>query len=215
MTKTISQIQLPNHRALTVIVAPNGNLFLACVKCQGTGYIAGFAYHDEGVCYTCSGLGAKQNAKAFADEAAVLDWYTKSEKRRAARHAKEAAAREAAWEAGREAREADIAARAAAEEAARLEAEARLAASTYLEGEIGERVGFTGTVKLVKSIEGHYGHSLLVIVAVGTGEVKFFTTAKFAYDLEEGQEVSLTGEIAGWDTYGDVKQTSVKKAKVA
>lgn len=195
------------------VASVNGKFVVACAKCQGTGHIAHFGYHDDGVCYGCAGQGIKSGTKAYATELELVTALDKAAKTRDARRARE----HAKWEAEREA---NIAAYEAQQEAERLAAEAaaaeREAASSHLVGEIGERVGFTGTVKVLKSFSGNYGPSLFVVVALTTGgEVKFFSTANFAWDLNEGDEVSLTGEIAGFDAYQGTKQTTVKKAKIA
>jgi hypothetical protein len=102
-----------------------------------------------------------------------------------------------------------------AEAQAKAEREAKLAAQSYLEGTVGDRVVFSGTVKVSKSFDGHYGPSVLTVVAVGASEVKFFSTAKFAWALNEGDEVTLSAEISGYEVYGDAKQTVVKRAKLA
>jgi hypothetical protein len=190
----------------------DGSVVLACAKCQGTGHVTHFAYHDEGVCYTCQGRGVSSKAKRFADEAALIaDLELKAKRREASRKSrakKEEAQRLvnlAAWEAEQEVEKAAAAAR-----------EAKLQEQAHLTGEIGERVAFSGVVKLTRSFSGNYGPSLLVVVSLeGGSEVKFFSTANFAWELNEGDQVSLTGEISGFDSYGDSKQTVVKKAKIA
>ena len=215
-TKTTIAITLTDGHVIPAVRFPNGNLTSACFKCNGSGYIAAFGYYDDGVCFSCSGRGYKEGAKFFATEAALVEHIEKAAKRREAsrksRAKKEEAerlVRLAEWEAGaaeREAKEAAVAA----------EREAKLAGQSHLAGEIGERGAFSGAVKLTRSFSGNSGPSLLVVVSLdGGSEVKFFSTANFAWELNEGDEVSLTGEISGFDQYGESKQTVVKKAKVA
>lgn len=202
-----------------ILRGTHGRVTLACFKCGGSGYIPGFAYNEDGICFACGGNGARKirgEAKAFDTVEQLVDWIVKSNKRaEASRKSREKKAeaecleRVAAWEAGRPEREAKAAAEAAAREAA-------YGRQVHLDGQIGDVVSFGGVVKFTKSFEGTYGPSLLVVVQQPSGsEVKFYSTAKFAWALESGDEVSLTAEITGFGEYEGTKQTSVKKAKVA
>lgn len=204
---------------VNIVRGTHGRVTLACFKCGGSGYIPGFAYNEEGVCFACSGRGVRLvrgEAKVFDTVDQLVDWIIKSEKRaeasrkaRAKKAEAERLERLAEWEAGREEREAKAAAEAAAREAA-------YGKQTWLEGEVGDVVSFEGVVKFTKSFEGNYGPSLLVVVQQPSGsEVKFYSTAKFAWALSAGEEVSLVAEITGFGEYEGTKQTSVKKAKVA
>lgn len=184
---------------------------IACTKCAGSGYLEHYAYESEGMCFKCSGRGASLNAKVYATVADAENHLAKLEKARLAREAK----RQAKQEAERIARMPEI----LAAEAERLAREAKLVAQReaqeYLQGNIGEVVSFSGVVLASFSVDTKFGSSVLTKVQAGNAIVKFFSTAKFAFDLNEGDTVSLMGEIAGRDLYQGDKETLVKKVKVA
>lgn len=215
-TKTTIAITLTDGHVIPAVRFPNGNLTSACFKCNGSGYIAAFGYYDDGVCFSCSGRGYKEGAKFFATEAALVEHIEKAAKRseasrksRAKKEEAERLVRLAEWEAG-------AAERDAKEAAAAAEREAAYGKQVHLDGQVGEVVAFGGVVKFTKSFDGNYGPSLLVVVQQPSGsEVKFYSTAKFAWELNSGDEVSLVAEITGFGEYEGTKQTSVKKAKVA
>lgn len=84
-------------------------------------------------------------------------------------------------------------------------------------GDIASKITVTGTVTLVKEIDGAYGTSLLIVVT-GTGDdadvtVKTFTTSKSAWDLETGDTVTVTATVKSHETYRDTAQTMVTRAK--
>lgn len=214
-TKTVALL-LPNGNIIPIRHLGNGHVVAACGKCQGTGYIPAFGYHDSGVCYDCQGVGHRAKSKVHASEGAMVEYLVAKAEADERKRTKAEAAAEAKWLAEAPAREAKRLADEAAEAQAKLERETKLASQSHLDGAFGERVAFSGVVTLSRQIDGHYGPSVLTVVKQADGsEVKFFSTAKFAWALEVDDEVSLTGEIAGWDTYGDAKQTTVKRAKLA
>lgn len=208
--KTIALL-LPSGGVVPILPLSHGRVVEACAKCTGTGYIAHFGYHDEGVCYGCGGQGYKDSSKIHDSEGHLVEYLEKRRARREAQAAKE----HAEWLAAAPAREAAAQAAKAEEEARELARQAALDEQTYLDGAVGDRVVFSGTVKVSKSFDGHFGPSVLTVVAVGASEVKFFSTAKFAWALSEGDEVTLSAEISGFEVYGSAKQTVVKRAKLA
>jgi hypothetical protein len=218
MSKQIESLSRDGLETFIVRFA-NNRVALACGKCGGHGNIPHFGYVDDGICFACEGSGihtVRGDRKSYdsIDElvAAVLKSIKRTEASRKSRAKKEEAARlerVAAWEAARPEREAKEAAEAA-------EREAAYGKQTYLDGQVGDVVSFGGVVKFTKSFEGNYGPSLLVVVQQPSGsEVKFYSTAKFAWALDSGDEVNLVAEITGFGEYEGTKQTSVKKTKVA
>lgn len=138
---------------------------------------------------------------------------------REARQAKAAAA--AAERAERWAKEnAERIEREAAErEAKAAEKQARIDASKWL-GEEGEKVTVSGTVRFARWIDGYYGASRLIVIDHGAGEAKTFTTAKWADDVEAGDEVTITGtvkrqEVSTYHETEGMKVTTLTRCKKA
>jgi hypothetical protein len=181
----------------------NGDVVRACGKCGGSGYIAEFAYESEGVCFGCAGRGVKRNAKRFDSIEALKAHEAKLEKARIKREEKRDAQRKAEFEA----RAAEIAAQPVVEIV-------EIPEPTYYQAATGEIVDVSGEVRFAFSIGSKYGKQMLVQIQSGTAAVKFFTTAAFAWDLEEGQQVTVRGEISEFSQYQGQKQTIIKKVKL-
>lgn len=85
----------------------------------------------------------------------------------------------------------------------------------HFTGEIGDAITFTG--KVIKSIciDGYYGSQMLIIVETENNELaKMFTTANWAYETYENQEVTIKGFIGAFDTYENDPQTLIKRPKL-
>lgn len=84
-------------------------------------------------------------------------------------------------------------------------------------GEPGDKVTGAGTVTVAMGVETRYGYARLVVVE-GDGEhagvtFKAFGSGKSLYDVDRGDEVSLTGEVKAHEEYEGVPQTVLKGAK--
>lgn len=103
-----------------------------------------------------------------------------------------------------------------AEEQARFQAYLdRKASLKHYPAEIGEMVTFTGQVTTSIAVDGYYGTQVLTIVETSNLEIlKMFSTAKWAYEIEEGQQVTITGFVGSHDTYEGNPQTLIKKPKL-
>lgn len=91
--------------------------------------------------------------------------------------------------------------------------------TTRFAGEVKGKVTVTGTVTQVKEIEGDYGFSTLIVVS-GIGDfegvtVKTFTTSRATLDLglTEGDIVTVVATVKEHETYREVRQTMVTRAK--
>lgn len=83
-------------------------------------------------------------------------------------------------------------------------------------GEPGEKVTVTATVETVKNIEGNYGTTrLLVLVTEGLSTVKTFTTANWAWEVEKGETLTLTGTVKKNETYNGVSYSVLTRCKVS
>lgn len=81
-------------------------------------------------------------------------------------------------------------------------------------GTVGQKVTVEVTLERLQTISTAYGTSLLVIGRTEAGEiVKTFTTAQWAWDVEEGQMVTLTATVKEHEDYNGTKQTNVTRAK--
>lgn len=95
--------------------------------------------------------------------------------------------------------------------AAQVEADAHLVHV----GTVGEKITITGTVKVAKAIDTQFGLSRLLIVADADGNlIKAFTTAQFVWDVEVGDELTLTVTVKAHEVYEGVKQTVITRPKL-
>lgn len=108
------------------------------------------------------------------------------------------------------------------EKAIRARHEAKVAAerpqpSTPYAGEIGERKVFPKlTVVRIRDFDGDYGVSRLVSMVDEEGRnVCTFTTGAWAWNVDEGDEVSLKGTVKNHETYRDVPQTKLTRCALA
>lgn len=95
---------------------------------------------------------------------------------------------------------------------------ARLRAESQFIGTVGEKVTITGTVTRLRPVEGSFGYnpttSMLVIVENGPAIVKMFTTAAWAWDVQQGDEVTIAGTIKAHEEYQGAKQTALVRPKL-
>lgn len=102
--------------------------------------------------------------------------------------------------------------KAEAEERARKRDEAEYA------GTVGEKITVTGTVTRLRAIEGSYGYnpttSMLVIIEGGSTIAKMFTTAAWAWEIEQGDEITVTATVKAHEEYQGSKQTALVRPKL-
>lgn len=184
-----------------------------CWKCGGSGFLRHYSHYAEGECFSCRGSGAERGKFYESPEAldAALTKRAKAAERKAAKEAARQAERAAQWEAERAEREAK-----AAEERAAREAAAAAKAATYskLAAEVGERVAVSGVVTLAKTCESQFGSSRLIVVETAAREVvKMFTTAAWAWPVEEGEEISLEAVVKAFDEFQGITQAVLLRPK--
>lgn len=81
-------------------------------------------------------------------------------------------------------------------------------------GQVGEKIAVEGIVTKIREIDGDYGTSRLVEVLTLDGyTVKTFSTAKFVWDLEEGDKLTMTGIVKKYETYSGFKSTVLTRCK--
>ena len=84
-------------------------------------------------------------------------------------------------------------------------------------GEVEQKLTVTGTVTRLKPIMGHYGGrpttSMLVVVESGTTVAKTFTSAAWAWEVAQGDEVTITGTVKAHEEYNGAKETIITRPK--
>lgn len=84
-------------------------------------------------------------------------------------------------------------------------------------GEVGEKLTITGTITRLKPIEQNYGYtpttSMLVVIETGTTVAKMFTSAAWAWDVEQGDEVTITGTVKAHEEFNDTQETVLTRPK--
>lgn len=98
-------------------------------------------------------------------------------------------------------------------ERVRKEAQGKARAESLYAGTVGEKLTFTGTVATLVPVDTDYGTSMLVVVEAGATVAKMFTTAAWAWEVKQGEEVTLTAKVKDHEEYKGVKQTVLTRPK--
>src|SRR5690606_6203290 len=100
-----------------------------------------------------------------------------------------------------------------------VEAEVKAAAAPEVVnakiGTVGAKVTVTGTVSVATTIEGFYGAKRLVVLQTPQGVAKAFTQAAWAWDVQQGQEITLSGTVKDHEEWQGVAQTVLLRPKKA
>lgn len=85
-------------------------------------------------------------------------------------------------------------------------------------GTVGERITVTGTVTRLLPVEGNHGYTpkttMLVVIEGGATVAKMFTTAAWAWDIAQGDEITVTGTVKAHEDYQGIKQTTIVRPKL-
>ena len=86
-------------------------------------------------------------------------------------------------------------------------------------GEVGAPATVVGVVKFTKSFPSNYGFfgsNVLVVSVVKGSDVSFYSAADWVYygNLAKGDFVAVEGVVTKHETYGEVKQTKMKRVKL-
>ena len=105
-----------------------------------------------------------------------------------------------------------------AEEAKRVEEEAQrqaeLATYKHLDASVGDAVVVSGVIAVATTIDTQYGESRLVVIETPEREaVKLFTTASWAWGVERGEALAVSGTVKSFDTYDGKPQTQLVRPK--
>ena len=162
---------------------------------------------NEGVCFRCDGSRIEPRAKWFATEAEVVAHYDALEARKEANYQRKLAERQVLMAIEAEAVE-------AARVAREMEIQAARDKQVFIDGELGSIVNVSGVVLASFNITTGYGTSRLVKIQAGNAVVKFFSSANFAFGLDEGDFVEVYGELVSRELYEGNKETTIKKTKL-
>lgn len=170
-----------------------------------------YVWNYEGMCFKCEGKGYV--GKVYPDFASIKKVAIERLKNREA-YARKRDAKEAVERAAR-AEEAAIAAAEHEAKVAQVEAEK----ASWVYADVMNDVGwaFSGVVTDIIEFDNNFGgSSVFVGVDDKANMVKygFYSTAKFAFNLEKGDNVSLVGIVSNKQERDGYKRTMLKRVKV-
>jgi len=91
---------------------------------------------------------------------------------------------------------------------------AKLDANNQFIGTINQEEIINGIVTTIKSIDGLYGPSTLVIMNTPKGAAKFFSSAKFVRNLMVNDNITIKGVVSKHEIFKEFKSTLFKKPKL-
>lgn len=85
-------------------------------------------------------------------------------------------------------------------------------------GAKGDKVTITGTVTKALAVDSTYGYytetAILLIVEAGSTVLKTFTKAAWAFDIDQGDTITVTATVKKHADYKGIKQTVVNRPKL-
>lgn len=81
-------------------------------------------------------------------------------------------------------------------------------------GTIGEKVTLSGTVSLAMAVAGYHYRSpdqMLLVIDCETAVAKTTTSARWAYDVQRGDQLTITGTVKKHDDYRGIPQTVLSR----
>lgn len=189
------------------VATPNG-IARPCTRCNGVRRINQWQHVEGGACFRCGGVGAED--KRFPSVEAYEAHEAKRLQARAQRDAREDAKHQVHAEAYRVEAEAEAKRQAEARQAR----EAEDAQWNYVEGAEGAVVTVAGVVAVAVNVDTAYGTSRLIVIETPKREaVKVFTTASWAWGIERGEALTVTGAIKAHTVYEGRAQTQLVRPK--
>jgi len=88
------------------------------------------------------------------------------------------------------------------------------AAPSQWVGNAGDKVNLTCKVEKLRSVESGFGTSLMVFFKCGNDVVKTFSTARWTDNIQEGDEVKVTGTVKRREDWNGHKSTLLTRCKV-
>lgn len=192
--------------------AASGLWVFTCGRCAGKGTLEHYGHVYGGTCYKCKGSGVDasrmpKGRKGFGNREEILAVAAKRVEARAKRDAKADAKRLAELP--------EILARLEAENTRQAALAAAKEAFTFVDAAVGDKVTFTGVVKVATKVENDFGVQKLVIVeTVEAQQFKFVSTAQWVWDIEAGQTLTVIATLKAFNEYNGTKQNVVKLPKL-
>jgi len=82
-------------------------------------------------------------------------------------------------------------------------------------GDVGQRITVPARVVFVKDLDGYYGPKRLVKLLVrGHHQAVTFSTSAWVWDVEQGDQVTITGTVKEHGSYQGAKQTVLTRTKL-
>ncbi len=82
-------------------------------------------------------------------------------------------------------------------------------------GEIGEKVTLTGVVRTATRVNGFTAYApdrALIVIDASTAIAKLVTSARWAYSVERGDQITVTGTVKAHTEWRGTKQTVLTRA---
>jgi hypothetical protein len=199
----------------------SGDIARICDRCSGSGIwgqINRFGFSPVTyVCFKCNGIGLV--GKSYLDLPTAIAHCAKLEANRNKAKAKREAKREAGLQAWKEANKDRLEAEAKAKAERQAQREVDNARSQWVGGSIGDRVAFSGTVKKAMTFTTNYGYEsgevrMLIVQTEEDCSIKMTTSSEWAFEVREGDEVSMTATIKEFSEFNGGKQTVVKAPRI-
>jgi DnaJ-class molecular chaperone len=209
------------YHGVTLGTTASGEIARTCSRCNGSGLwgrIYNFGTALNYTCFKCNGVGLV--GKSYLDLPTAIAHCAQLEKNRIKAQAKKEAKRQAGLDAWKEANKEMLEAEAKAKAERKAQRDEANAKAQWLEGSVGDKVSFSGTVRKAMSFETTYGYNnttdvrMLIIEADGNCSVKMTTSSAWAFDLNEGDEVTMSATIKDFSEFNGGKQTVVKSPRI-
>jgi hypothetical protein len=82
-------------------------------------------------------------------------------------------------------------------------------------GPVGAKIEFSGVVRVAMVVDGYAYNSsqVFLVIETPTGDVKAYTAARWAYDVQRGEEITCSATVKAHAEYADQPQTVVTRIK--
>ena len=209
------------YHGVTLGSTASGDIARICSRCSGSGIwgqINRFGFSPVTyVCFKCNGIGLVGNS--YLDLPTAIAHCARLEQSRIKAQAKRDAKSKERLDAWKEANKDRLEAEAKARAERQAQLEIDNAKAMYLEGAIGDRVAFSGTVKKAMSFDTNYGYQsgtsrMLIVETEDNCSIKMTTSSDWAFDINEGDEVSMSATIKEFSEFRGGKQTVVKSPRI-
>ena len=100
----------------------------------------------------------------------------------------------------------------------RQAAEVKKKAESAYAGTLGDKLTITGTITRARAVDSSFGYhestSMLFIIEAGTTVLKTVTKAAWAFDVDQGDTVTIAATVKSHEDYHGTRQTVVTRPKL-